>query len=293
MATFKVIIIGGGLSGALLANGLLNHNIDAFIYERDAEGSNREGYQIRLGESSMTGFRACLTEAHMNSIIGSLGQSSGATATAPAIYNTRWEEIIDLAIVPTYSKSAAINRVVLRDALLAPIKEKGRINYQKAFKRYDILEEGGRERLKVTFADGSSDTCDILVGADGSGSRVNTQVGANNLVSLNSHIAFVSKGDLPRHRLQQLPARLKKGPVLLFSSKVSFYYALYLPRDDQSQTDQGPRQADLKYNENAASFYWSLWIPREEVPYVNPLEVPNALQLCMDKLEEWGWAQEL
>lgn len=33
-ATFKVIIIGAGLSGSLLANGLLKKNLDVVVYER-------------------------------------------------------------------------------------------------------------------------------------------------------------------------------------------------------------------------------------------------------------------
>lgn len=42
---FKVIIIGGGLAGSLLANGLSEHAIDFVVYERDAEDSaTRDGY---------------------------------------------------------------------------------------------------------------------------------------------------------------------------------------------------------------------------------------------------------
>lgn len=42
MAHFKVIVIGGGLSGALLTNGLLNNNVNTTLYERDAADSKRE-----------------------------------------------------------------------------------------------------------------------------------------------------------------------------------------------------------------------------------------------------------
>ncbi|KAH7089239.1 hypothetical protein FB567DRAFT_627737 [Paraphoma chrysanthemicola] len=293
MSTFKVIIVGGGLSGALLANGLINHDIDAVVYERDAEGSKREGYQIRLGESSLTGFRACLTGEHMQSIINNLGQSSGDTAGAPTIFNSRFEEIIDLGILPTYARSSAMNRVVLRDALLEPIKKKGRMHYEKGFQRYDIVEERGRERVRVAFSDGSSDTCDVLVGADGSGSRINSQLGANNLVTIESHMPFVYKGDVPQHRLQKLPKCLHKGPMVVFTNKASLYYALYLPQDYKDKTNESEGTSDLAYDETAASFFWGFHIPKSEVPYASPSQVQNAWQLCMDKMDEWGWAQEL
>ena len=44
---FKILIIGGGLSGLTLANGLLKHashmDIQVEIYERDPKDVNREG----------------------------------------------------------------------------------------------------------------------------------------------------------------------------------------------------------------------------------------------------------
>ncbi|KAK7966934.1 uncharacterized protein PG986_001211 [Apiospora aurea] len=69
MSPLKVIIVGGGLSGACLANGILNRAdddgaspIDVTIYERGTEASSRGGYQIRLGAHALVGLRACLTE---------------------------------------------------------------------------------------------------------------------------------------------------------------------------------------------------------------------------------------
>ena len=44
---FKILIVGGGLSGLALANGLLSHvqhlDLEIHVYERDAENANREG----------------------------------------------------------------------------------------------------------------------------------------------------------------------------------------------------------------------------------------------------------
>ncbi|OSS46972.1 hypothetical protein B5807_08713 [Epicoccum nigrum] len=142
------------------------------IYERDKADSKREGYQIRLGSGSQAGFRACLTNAHIDKITAKLGQSSGSQATAPSIYNTQFDEILDLAHLPTYSKSAAINRVVLRDMLLEPIKKIQRIQYKKRFDRYEIVtRKDSKESVKVCFSDGSHDFCDVLVGADGANSK--------------------------------------------------------------------------------------------------------------------------
>lgn len=228
---FKIIIIGGGLAGSLVANGLMNNNVSFAIYERDAEDSTREGYQIRLGESAIKGFRACLSADHLEAILKKFGQSAASGASAPCIYTTKFKPILDLTKLPTYTKSSAISRVVLRDLLREPVVSSGSFHYGKSFSSYLVIVDGdGNEKVKVTFADGTTDECDILIGADGSGSVVNKAVGLDNLVSLDSHWAFLAKGKLPRHRLAKLPSQLQNGPIMVFAKGLAFFYAREFPK---------------------------------------------------------------
>lgn len=173
MAPLKVAIVGGGLSGALLANGLISEGVDVTVYERDSAGSTREGYQIRLGEAAYKGFDACLKEERKAAIQSKLGKSSSPVPTAPVVCSSRFKPILDLSKASGYSKSAAINRVVLRNILVEPITNAGRLKYGKGLVRYDIeCDEHGIEKVVIHFADGSMETCDLLIGADGSGSKV-------------------------------------------------------------------------------------------------------------------------
>jgi 2-polyprenyl-6-methoxyphenol hydroxylase-like FAD-dependent oxidoreductase len=176
MAPFRVVIIGGGLSGPLLGNGLMNNNVDFTLYERDNENARYEGYQIRLGEGALRGFSACLTPAHQETIMRKLGKSVDAVETAPSLFTSGFEQLLDLTTVQSYSKSAAINRVVLRDLLMEPLRRNTKVEYQKEFVDYEAVpgSGGAADKIKVNFRDGSSDTCDILVGADGSHSKVIT-----------------------------------------------------------------------------------------------------------------------
>ncbi|PNP82139.1 hypothetical protein FNYG_04328 [Fusarium nygamai] len=173
MGTFRVCIVGGGLAGSLLANGLINNGVDTLVFERDEENLKREGYQIRLGDPAMTGLASCLTDSQLEAIVQRLGRYSGSSKTAPSICNTKFQTILDLSALPTYSKSSAINRVVLRDLLLDPVAAKGKVKFGKQFSHYEIIKNGpsGNESVKVNFKDGSSEYCDILVAADGSGSK--------------------------------------------------------------------------------------------------------------------------
>ncbi|KAJ4349228.1 hypothetical protein N0V95_004764 [Ascochyta clinopodiicola] len=291
MGSFKVIIAGGGLAGALLANGLSNNGVECMIYERDDADSKREGYQIRLGPGAQAGFRACLTSAHIDKITAKLGKSSGSQATAPSIYNTRFDEIIDLALVPTYSKSAAINRVVLRDILLDPIKKSGRISYGKGVDSYEVCPQTkGTEKVKVLFSDGSHEYCDILVGADGANSQINKELGLNNTHLLDSHWCFCLKGNLPSDRMMKLPPKLRKGPMLVLSKHSILYYALYLPEDQTAQgSSEGVVSKDsLQYDEAAASFYWALNVPVSALPQKKASEIQDHRRVCLEAIKDWA-----
>ncbi|EWG44742.1 hypothetical protein FVEG_05737 [Fusarium verticillioides 7600] len=289
MGNFKVCIVGGGLAGSLLANGLINNGIDTIVFERDEESLKREGYQIRLGDPALTGLASCLTDSQLESIVQRLGRYSGSTKTAPSICNTRFQTILDLSALPTYSKSAAINRVVLRDLLLGPVVTKGKVKFGKQFSHYEIIKNGpgGSESVKVNFKDGSSEHCDILVAADGSGSKINKQIGARNLVDMSSHLAFLSKGNATKARLRQLPPRLLNGPTLTFKNGISLYYALYLPAPQKTGGD-GKQDDGFDFDENQASFYWGLNVPRELCPFSDAKDIPNRRQFCLDIVRDWA-----
>jgi 2-polyprenyl-6-methoxyphenol hydroxylase-like FAD-dependent oxidoreductase len=181
---FKVMIIGAGLSGGLLANGLLTHStpneIEVIVFEREEATHAREGYQIRLGAAAVKGMRACLSEDMKMEICRKFGRSGGVMASAPILYDG-----VDMSVksdwskFPEYTKSAPISRSVLRSVLSAPLKEQGVVRFGKKFVSYEVRGDGGpdgREQVVAKFADGTEEVGDVLIAADGASSPVNSWI---------------------------------------------------------------------------------------------------------------------
>ena len=82
MSSFKVIIIGGVLAESLLANGLLLHEIDCMMYERDAKDCNRSDYQIRLG-SRAHWLKSVFVQKENGSLMKKFGFSGSMISSVP------------------------------------------------------------------------------------------------------------------------------------------------------------------------------------------------------------------
>ena len=230
---FKVIIIGAGLAGSLLANGLQLHSdsgIDFAIYESDERGSRREGYQIRMGAPALMGFRSCLTQEQQDRLYKLFGRSGGLISSAPILYDTHLNTLLDLTKFPAYTKSAPINRIVLREFLHEPLNQVNKITYEKKFKSYTIIEHPGKiTKVRVSFADGSTDECDLLISAEGSRSLVNSQIGLNNLVQMTDRWGFLAKGNLPPSKLLKLTPEVRKAPMTIIKDGTILFYSCLNP----------------------------------------------------------------
>src|SRR5690242_17028395 len=76
-ASPHILIIGGGIAGLCLAQGLIGAGISVAVYERAASAAaGRQGYRLSLRKPGTDALRACLP--------GPLFQLCAATAIRPA-----------------------------------------------------------------------------------------------------------------------------------------------------------------------------------------------------------------
>ncbi|KAF5703333.1 hypothetical protein FMUND_13032 [Fusarium mundagurra] len=298
MAPLRVIIIGGGLAGACLANGLLNKSdgqIHVTVFERDEPGSERGGYQIRLGAHALIGFKACLTEEQYKNLLSCFGKSGGVVSSAPCIFSpSDLKVLIDLSKAPVYEKSAPIARTRLRNFLQKPLQESDGIQFGKKYVRYEVLQGkvAGQSSIRVHFSDDTHHDCDVLVSAEGSASRINKQIGLNNIITevTPGHGGYLGKCHLPWSVLKTLPRQLlEKGTIYTKNSKAMVFAAVYLPEAlSSSKTDHADILKPKSYDEDEASLFFGMaWTTGPEVA-----ELPGVKDkkgLMKEKLEEAGF----
>jgi 2-polyprenyl-6-methoxyphenol hydroxylase-like FAD-dependent oxidoreductase len=164
----NVMIIGGGIGGLCLAQGLRKAGISAAVYERDeSAGARPQGYRVSLKAVGAGALRECLP--------GDLF----ALAVATSIRAATRMVFTDERLVPKFDKPLhhaapgpdgfGVNRLTLREILLAGLD----VRFSRTFTHYSPAPDG---RVTAHFADGSSATGDLLVGADGTGSAVRRQL---------------------------------------------------------------------------------------------------------------------
>src|SRR3954453_11811133 len=83
----RVLVIGGGLGGLCLAQGLRRHGVDVAVFERDADAdTRRQGYRLHLDSRAASALRECLPPdryARFQAITGAVRASLKA-ARGPA-----------------------------------------------------------------------------------------------------------------------------------------------------------------------------------------------------------------
>lgn len=167
---FHILIIGGGIGGLTLAQGLKHAGVSAAIYERDRTPTDRlQGYRVHISPTGSLALHECLPPH----LFETFDRTCGAPNTAVRFFTEQMRVLLafdgDLvADADPVARHRAASRITLRQLLLAELDD---VHFGKTFERYE--ERGGR--IIAYFEDGTSAKGDVLVAADGGGSRVRRQ----------------------------------------------------------------------------------------------------------------------
>ncbi|KAF4338318.1 cercosporin toxin biosynthesis [Fusarium beomiforme] len=178
----KVIIIGGGLGGLALAQGLKHADppVPFHVFERDSSANFRsQGYRIRIMPNGAKALQALLPDHLWRAFEDTCGQVQqgmngldALTGKQPEAKSTSAGGRSGPPPLPE-GKSYNADRAVLRNLLLDGLQNN--ITFEKMLKSYRIIDGG----VEVTFADGTKEVGTIMVGADGTRSHIRQQLMPN------------------------------------------------------------------------------------------------------------------
>jgi 2-polyprenyl-6-methoxyphenol hydroxylase-like FAD-dependent oxidoreductase len=217
-----VIVVGGGIGGLCLAQGLRKAGVSVAVYEKGdsrSQSSWLQGFQIHVNAAGSRALEECLLPAARASFAANALQPSAGVQMLT-------EHLKQLTFLePTaLSGSNPIVRSAFRRVLLEGVDDI--VHFGKQFVGVERTADG---KLQVTFGDGSATVGDVLVAADGIGSRVralylpHAKVVDTGLVGIAGKLPIgdQTRSYLPEHLLTRLTSILApKGMYMVVTQSI-------------------------------------------------------------------------
>jgi 2-polyprenyl-6-methoxyphenol hydroxylase-like FAD-dependent oxidoreductase len=165
----RILIAGAGIGGLTLAQALRHGGLDVGVVERDPTPRSRnQGYRIHIDPNGNAALRTCLPAE----VLDRVRRTSGINGDLVAAYTHQLEQV-SAQVFPGISDDEIthVDRDTFRQGLLTGLADS--VRFGRTVAAYQLTGSG---RVRVEFAEGGGDECDLLVGADGVGSAVGRQL---------------------------------------------------------------------------------------------------------------------
>ncbi|HJP73583.1 MAG TPA: NAD(P)/FAD-dependent oxidoreductase [Pseudonocardiaceae bacterium] len=293
-----VLIAGGGIGGLALAQGLRKAGVRVSVYEKTVHRTDPvQGFRVHISPFGSAALKACLPTELFDAFLASAGKGGNGFAFA----TEQLKEL--LAIEPEIRNGGSghpednhygISRITLRQILLAGLGEDV-VHFDKALRRYERHPDG---TVTAHFADGTSATGDVLVGADGGGSKVRGQYLPEAGRIDTGIVGIAGKYLLTKENRDRLDPMLLRSPVLIMPPRV--YGMFCAPHELDAPTDllaagiggnegSGP---GLNLDNTRSYAFWAFAARREAFdPRYGKIEALGGEQLreiVLDKIADWS-----
>ncbi|MEV0384927.1 NAD(P)/FAD-dependent oxidoreductase [Nonomuraea sp. NPDC050643] len=207
----RVLIIGAGIGGLTLAQALRRGGIDVAVYDRDPRVEATGGYRLHLDERACSALRRHLTPAHYQALLASSPGWRAFRRFAVADHRMR---LLFAEPRPPSSETLMIGRIPLRRLLAYGLDD---------VLTFDATYTGHRAgpggTVTAHFADGRTDRGDLLVGADGAGSRVAAALAGRPTTVPAGVSGIAGRTPLTSRTRTLVPELLREGPALAFGPR--------------------------------------------------------------------------
>jgi salicylate hydroxylase len=279
------MIIGGGVGGLCLAQGLRQAGVAVTVYERtEARTDWLQGYRIHINPHGSRALHDCLPPAAWQRFVDTVSVDDGgfgfATERMRDLLRFRGDEITPAG--GPADRHYGVSRISLREVLLSGLDDLVRLG--RTFTRYETTADG---RVTAHFADGTTATADVLIGADGANSRVRHQ--------LLPHAERIDTGVLAvagKHRIEGsgLPPTLTRDVNIVIPAGCGFLFTAVWHPDRSMIASDAPTGFLL---DNATPYtFWAYADATASFPDgAAGFEGAHLQGLILDRIT--GWAPEL
>src|ERR1700736_6140714 len=228
-----ILIIGGGIGGLCLAQGLKKAGISVAVYERDQSAHFRsQGYRIHINPDGSQALRACLPDNLFNLFVATSGKPATGRFTSfdSHLHELNSRPLHHVIADSRFILSTEVNRLTLREILLAGLDDA--VHFNKTLER---IEQISGDQVCAYFADASSAQGEMLIGADGTGSVVRHLLLPNAKVS-KIGFAIYGKTPLTSQAIKWIPENLITGfSRVADPSGVAMMFGTYRKREEFSK----------------------------------------------------------
>lgn len=274
----EVLIIGGGTGGLCLAHGLRSAGIRAHVFERDRGPTERvQGYRLTINSTGARALQSCLPQENFGRYLA----ASAKVSTGLAFLDHQLRPLLTIDL-PTTDQSAPdaprpVSRIALRRILLEGVEDF--VAFGKTFVAFDTSAKG---RVLARFEDGSTAEGDVLVGADGAGSRVRRQL-LPQAQRIDTGIVMISgKFALDEAVRRDTPAAVFKGPTMILGPRGGFLFT--------GAIEYGSNTAVLPAYDRSEYVMWGFSMHRDALGLQRPVDEiagEEARAVVLAQLRDW------
>jgi 2-polyprenyl-6-methoxyphenol hydroxylase-like FAD-dependent oxidoreductase len=259
-ATLHVLVIGGGVGGLAMAQGLKKVGISVAVYERDPSVHSRnQGYRLSINEDGSHSLYACLPANLYNLYMAT--STRLAAQTFIALFDHQLNQLFLKAMLTIETDitriRTGVNRTTLREVLLTGLDKI--VHFGKGLEGFERLENG---QIRAHFGDGSTATGDLLIGADGTNSMVRKLLLPQAQVVDLGHVVIYGKTPLSPELERAVPLSFLSGITRIMGAEgISLGVGAYRKQEGFAQAIANYRP-DARLTEAPDYLMWTLDAPR-------------------------------
>jgi len=294
----RILIVGAGTGGLCLAHGLRQAGFShVTICERDrTRRDGLQGYRVGISPDGSRALQACLPQDLYDTFVATCARPPRSFSVLDEHLHTLLEvterDGLNLGTDPVDSEKS-VSRMTLRQVLLTGVEDV--VRFDTRFSQYAQRADGSVEAF---FEDGTSLVADLLVGADGSNSRVRQQLLPDARPEDTGIVGIAGKVLLTDEVKRLIAPPLWKGVTLIFGPKGYSWvsHTMEFPwRDGRPKAGIGRTEAELigswpglLFDNTSDYFMWGFSGARKRLP-VDPMPLSGGqlIDLVLQLTPDW------